>query len=337
MMSRKKAWLASSLAICSTSTAWVVGTGKHPVLAAEDYQQQRNATLSTSTYAQDVIYRYLNPITVYVDGNLAAKVETKPLTYQVKKGDTLSHIGARYGIHYHRLATYNQIGNPDLLNVGQILSIPLTRKWIRLKWGDTMESLVQEYHTSAEVMLELNPSLKEPNLAYVGQLVAVPQEVESPPKWVGGKEKNIRLVVGPVVMTQPKMQPKSYMFSWPVKDWNITSHFGWRNGRQHKGIDIVCSHRKTAEVYAALDGFVKTVKYGKSGYGYYVIVDHGDGWETLYSHLKGHVAYVKQGEQVQVGQVIGLMGDTGNARGVHLHFEIRHQGIPIDPLSKLGN
>jgi murein DD-endopeptidase MepM/ murein hydrolase activator NlpD len=336
MMSRKKAWLASSLAICSTSTAWVVGTGKHPILAAEDHQQQHHAVRATSMYAQDVIYQYLNPITVYVDGNLAAKVETKPLTYQVKKGDTLYDIGMYYGIPYHRLATYNQMQNPDLLDVGQILSIPLIRKWIRLKIGDTVASLADEYHTSEEVLLELNPSLKDPHFAYTtGQFVAVPQEIEPPLKRIRmrRKEKNIRLVTKPAL----REQPKSYAFSWPVKDWNITSHFGWRKGHKHKGIDIVCSQREKAEVYAALDGFVKTVEYSKSGYGYHVIVDHGEGWETLYSHLKGPVIYVKKGEQIQVGQVIGFMGATGNARGVHLHFEIRHHGLPIDPLSKLEN
>lgn len=120
--------------------------------------------------------------------------------------------------------------------------------------------------------------------------------------------------------------------SLPVSG-KIESHFGIRFHpvhrvfKFHKGIDIKTNFG--AEIYSAGDGVVKFVGW-KSGYGKLIIIEHANNISTYYGHASG--AVVKVGDVVSKGQLIGYVGNTGNATGVHLHYEIRKNGIPCDPL-----
>jgi hypothetical protein len=118
-------------------------------------------------------------------------------------------------------------------------------------------------------------------------------------------------------------------FIRPAVGGVISSPFGPRWGRMHEGVDI---NIKYAPVYAAGDG--KVVYTGtKGGYGVAVIIDHGDGFETLYGHLSRFS--VKAGEEVHKGQRIATSGNTGRSTGAHLHFEVRVNGTPRNPLDYL--
>ena len=124
------------------------------------------------------------------------------------------------------------------------------------------------------------------------------------------------------------------IFLWPCPSSNhITSYFGNRTppkkgaSSDHKGIDIGAS--MGAQVIAAAAGKVTTVAYSGAR-GYYIVVDHGNGYETLYQHLSRQD--VRMGEMVKVGQQIGAVGETGISTAPHLHFEIHVNGIPVDPL-----
>ncbi|MFM9945785.1 MAG: peptidoglycan DD-metalloendopeptidase family protein [Bacteroidia bacterium] len=106
----------------------------------------------------------------------------------------------------------------------------------------------------------------------------------------------------------------------------VTSNFGWRHGRIHAGIDI---DLETGDpVYSAFDGLVRQAGWNR-GYGYFVIISHFNGLETLYGHLSALKTEVLQ--PVKSGQIIGLGGNTGRSRGSHLHFEIRYFGKPVNP------
>ena len=124
-------------------------------------------------------------------------------------------------------------------------------------------------------------------------------------------------------------------FAWPVRG-PITSPFGMRvdpvtgQYQLHSGIDIGADYG--VPITASADGSVIFAGwYG--GYGYAIIIDHGGGWSTLYAHCSA--MYVSANQPVRQGQVIGAIGATGWATGPHLHFEIRRNGVPLDPLSKL--
>lgn len=118
-------------------------------------------------------------------------------------------------------------------------------------------------------------------------------------------------------------------FCMPTLSRNVTSHYGYRRSfrRQHYGTDIKVYTGDT--IVAAFDGKVRVAKYNRKGYGYYVILRHPNGLETLYGHLSRQL--VKEDQIVRAGEPIGLGGSTGRSTGSHLHFETRFLGQPIDP------
>ena len=118
------------------------------------------------------------------------------------------------------------------------------------------------------------------------------------------------------------MQPASNGFAWPTKTGVLTSGYGWRWGRMHRGIDIAAP--TGTPIYAAADGVVQKSGWNSGGYGNLVDIRHADGTITRYAH--NSKLLVKKGQQVQQGQKISLMGSTGFSTGPHLHFEIRPGG-----------
>ncbi len=119
---------------------------------------------------------------------------------------------------------------------------------------------------------------------------------------------------------------KSYYASPTESKMTITSRYGWRNGQLHRGIDI--DLRSGDDVYAMLDGKVRFVKH-HGGHGRTVVLRHQNGLETVYAHLSKQL--VKENDVVTKGQIIGKGGTTGNARGSHLHLEVRYKGVTINP------
>lgn len=119
-------------------------------------------------------------------------------------------------------------------------------------------------------------------------------------------------------------------FHMPVPS-RVTSPFGWRArfGRMHKGVDM--SLRMGDTVRAAFNGKVRLTKFEGKGYGYYVVIRHDNGMETVYGHLSRFL--VKPNQRVKAGEPIALGGSTGRSTGPHLHFETRYMGIALNPES----
>ncbi len=133
-------------------------------------------------------------------------------------------------------------------------------------------------------------------------------------------------------------------WAWPIGNrWcYISSGFGYRDPSIsgwgfHGGIDLAGGNGALhgAPVYATRAGRVISAVTSDSGYGIYVLIDHGDGYSSLYAHMS--VRYVSTGDTVAKGQMIGRVGDTGNSRKAHLHFEIRYYGEKKDPMNYVKN
>ncbi|MEL6387151.1 MAG: M23 family metallopeptidase [Pseudomonadota bacterium] len=116
-----------------------------------------------------------------------------------------------------------------------------------------------------------------------------------------------------------QVKGKVVMSTAPANDVCLSSGFGFRGGRMHKGIDLVA--RPAGPVYAAAPGIVREARWA-NGFGYYVVLDHGHSTYTRYAHLSEFADDIRPGTRLGFGQVVGTMGRTGNASGDHLHFEV---------------
>ena len=116
-------------------------------------------------------------------------------------------------------------------------------------------------------------------------------------------------------------------FYMPTSSRIVTSNFGARWGRQHKGLDIKVYVGDT--IRAAFSGKIRIVNYEPKGYGKYVVIRHHNGLETIYGHMSKHL--VVENQDVKAGEPIGLGGNTGRSTGSHLHFETRLCGVALNP------
>ena len=116
-------------------------------------------------------------------------------------------------------------------------------------------------------------------------------------------------------------------FAYPVDSPNISSGYGARWGRTHKGLDFAES--TGTNIYASAPGTVTFSGWNTGGFGYLVIISHGNGVQTYYAHCSSLVA--KVGQNVSQGQLIAKVGNTGRSFGAHLHFEIRVNGVAYNP------
>jgi murein DD-endopeptidase MepM/ murein hydrolase activator NlpD len=130
----------------------------------------------------------------------------------------------------------------------------------------------------------------------------------------------------------PLPSPSAAGFIWPIEG-TLSSGFGYRWGRMHEGIDIAAA--EGTPIRAAADGTVILMQseYESGGYGNYTCIDHGGGLSTCYAHQSSFATSV--GAQVSQGDLIGYVGNTGHSYGAHLHFEVRINGAPTDPLGYL--
>ena len=136
--------------------------------------------------------------------------------------------------------------------------------------------------------------------------------------------------------TTPSTQaPSSSGWIKPLKSYTITSAFGMRLHPiknvwlMHEGVDMAAP--QGTPIYAAKEGKVTTTSYQAGGAGYYVSINHGDGFASIYMHMTNYI--VKPGQHVSTGQVIGYVGSTGGSTGPHLHFGISYKGTYVNPMS----
>jgi murein DD-endopeptidase MepM/ murein hydrolase activator NlpD len=138
-------------------------------------------------------------------------------------------------------------------------------------------------------------------------------------------------IVSRNLLRQYRSRVKRLPEGWPLPKGRVSSKFGWRGKRMHKGIDIAA--KRGTPIYAVEDGIVERSKYMR-GYGKLVEITHSEMYSTRYGHNSKNL--VQEGDVVFKGQVIALVGSTGRSTGPHVHFEIRQSGVAINPIKYLG-
>lgn len=245
-------------------------------------------------------------------------------SYTVQAGDTVLGIAEKFGLKPESIQWANPSLelNPDLLRVGDRLEIlPVDGALHRVKVGETLSTIAAQYKVSVDdiVGFAANDLIDAGAPLYIGTNLIVPDGVKP-------------------YVPQPVF---AYSGSVPTGATKGTGSFVWATSGSitqrfwsgHKAIDI--GSWTGAPVKAADSGHIIEARYGtyNNGYGNAVIIDHGNGFVSLYAHLNS--IYVRVGENVARGQQIGTVGNTGNSTGPHLHLEIRYQGVSRNPLSYL--
>ncbi|MGE3961432.1 MAG: peptidoglycan DD-metalloendopeptidase family protein [Dehalococcoidia bacterium] len=250
--------------------------------------------------------------------------------YEVQPGDTVSGIAAQFGIGIDYILWNNVdvIDDADSLMVGAKLQVPPIEGIIHsASFGETVSDLAVEYDSTTEAIVNYaaNGFGGDPNLLPVGALILIPGGRVIPPEPSAVVPGSSEDPASPSWTPPPLSLPS---WSWPATG-RITSPFG---PTHPLGIDI--SMVVNTPIAAAMSGTVTFVGGNPCcSYGYHVIIDHGDGTETRYAHLSQF--YVGAGQWVNAGDLIGASGNSGYSTGPHLHFEIRLNDIPLNPLAYL--
>lgn len=254
--------------------------------------------------------------------------------YVVRGGDTLGEIAEIYDTTVDNILLNNaEVVEGDYIPVGQEILVPLGSVHgilYRVAPGETLSAIIDKHlNVSVEDVLNHRPNnLLTADDIQPGEFVLLPNAEPKPPPR--------RSPEGWAITPPP---PVSHdRFGLPLASWDFVSDtFGTDRGggRIHTGIDLALGAQPASSVYAACDGWVSRVEWLTYSYGYYVIVDCGDGWETLYSHFREII--VNWGDYVRKGEtILGVSGSTGFSTGEHLHFEIRYNGQYLDPADYLS-
>lgn len=239
-------------------------------------------------------------------------------TYIVQPGDTIYGIADQFALSPETIQWSNPSleDNPDLLSVGQELTVlPIDGVYHQVGSDDTIEGIAGTFKADPEAIINyhLNELDTENPVIKAGQWLIVP----------GGSKPYEPKYVSVARASAPQdAQGGTGAFQWPANG-RITQEF-WSG---HRALDV--GAWTGAPIYAADSGYVTAAQWSDSGYGRMIIIDHGNGFKTLYAHLS--VLYVSVGDEVTQGQQIGEMGSTGNSTGPHLHFEVILNGVQRNP------
>jgi murein DD-endopeptidase MepM/ murein hydrolase activator NlpD len=258
--------------------------------------------------------------------------------YLIQPGDTIDSIAAAFGLNPTYILWNNPgvSSDPDLLLVGETLVIPSTNGILySVTLGDTLSGIAAAYGVPMEDIISYAPNgLASPDSVIEGMVLLLPLAIPpAPPEPIYVAEEPAPEPAGaPIAAAAPVPDPipePSYGFIWPFYA-NISTYYG-EGG--HRGLDIDGFGSYGAPIAAAGTGVVVLASWSDWGYGYHVVIDHGDGTQTLYAHLSE--IWVSQGQYVGQGEAIGALGSTGYSTGPHLHFEVHVGGVAVDPLAYL--
>lgn len=266
----------------------------------------------------------MSPVTVESD----KKSRPEVVDYEVKDGDTLSSIAEKFGVSMDtiRWANDGAIKSVNSIKPGQVLKIPPVDGIVHtVKSGETVYTIAKKYSAEPQAIVDFpfNTFTNDETFALaVGQELVIPNGVmpESQP-WSPTSS------VARVLTPDAGVVSATGSWIWPASGRITQGFYSW-----HQGIDI--ANHSGGPILAADSGRVIVAGWPDNwGYGNRIVIDHGNGYQTLYAHLSKFNVTV--GQSVKRGDVIAQMGSTGRSTGTHLHFEIRYTGGRLNPLNLL--
>ena len=284
-----------------------------------------------SSGSLQAINRYL-PLHTIIPNRPGEKIQD----YTVDKGDSIFEIAQKFNIKPETVlwANYDLLNdNPDMLSLGMDLKIPAA-DGVLYEWkeGDTIQGVADRFDAKTDDILNWSANdldLTNPNPA-PGALIFVP----------GGHREFRQWIIPTIPRGHAGVSQNLYgagtcsggydgaygtgSFIWPAGNHYLSGNDYWSG---HLGIDIAAG--EGAPIAAADSGVVVFAGWANGGYGNMVMIDHGNGYQTLYAHMSS--VNVSCGRSVSKGATIGYAGSTGNSTGPHLHFEVRFQGGFVDP------
>jgi len=328
-----------AIGLSNLELAWGTITAVKPIkynpgqLAPEAVVEEETTSIVLPTELSDgpddVLVRAAVPRTIIPERSRAEQTQAQPeiQTYVVEPGDTISGIATKFGLNPETVIWTNQAleRNPDLLSVGQALTIlPVDGVYHQVGGGDTIAGIASTFKVAPETIINYPLNQLDPDNLVIrpGQWLIVP----------GGDKpfvpRTVTAYTGPV---PEDAAVGSGIFGWPTSGSITNGYYAYL-----PGLDI--GGWVGAPILAADSGHVVAAGWDNTGYGNMVVVDHGNGFQTVYAHLSTY--YVEAGTDVAKGQQIAEMGSTGNSTGPHLHFELREltaQGwILLDPNELMG-
>jgi len=272
--------------------------------------------------------------------DMLIKGDTKPTQYIVQEGDTPGHIAEKLGVPIELIYQKNQdnrdLVERDLIRPGDVLDLTMLQPAVTV---ESVERVKETIAVQYDTIYEEDPTMRKGQTETIRQGKKGVKEVTYLLTKVNGllmeekiaEEAMVEEPIPAVVKrgTKVVLGEGTGKFSWPVLSASVSSGYGSRWGRKHKGIDLTSSKKS---ILAADTGKVSYAGW-KDDYGNVIIIDHNNGYETLYAHLSKISA--KKGDIVEKGDVIGVMGSTGRSTGVHLHFEVIVNGVVKNPMSYL--
>jgi murein DD-endopeptidase MepM/ murein hydrolase activator NlpD len=257
------------------------------------------------------------PIATNGSTTLLPAIEDRILRHSVSDGETVNGVASELGVGVSNLLASNRLFGGGQLQPGQVLYASQEGVVHTIQPGQTLTDISLTYGVPVETLTSVN-GITRSSTIYAGDRILIPDVTST--FW----DDVVRLSNG-----------VSSRFIWPLEG-EVVSTFGWRvhpvleYRHHHDGIDIDVPEGTI--VRAAAGGEVYF--YGEQpGYGNVLVIEHGDGYFTMYGHLSS--AIVSPGRYVEIGQEIAVSGNTGISSGPHLHFEIRNGEFPIDPLRYL--
>ena len=261
-----------------------------------------------ATSARGLLAGSRSPVTI-----AASDVPEIP-SYTVKKGDTLSEVAANYGVDTDDVAFANHLDN-DAIGVGDVLVIPPGHGALYLvKSGDTIASVASKFKVDPSVIMTYNRLYFEPEHFAIDQLIFVP----------GAAVPVVRRTnYGVASVPLGSLPARTGRLSWPVGGV-LTQYYWWG----HTGVDLAAPYGTS--ISSSDDGVVVATGWVAVG-GLRVCVQHAGGLQTCYYHTSA--VYVTPGQTVARGQTLAAIGMTGVTTGPHVHWEVKLNGVPVNPLS----